>query len=138
MDTVGRATPDVAVLVDAHAVAVARFNLVKNIAAGERGLIGPDIEDANVLARTVAGLVASLSYEEPALVGRKGEPIRSVEIVRHNPNVAAFGVEAVDCRRLFRGLPSAFIIVRYSVERVGEPDRAIRFHDDIVRCVQPL
>ena len=34
VDTVGRAAPDVAILVNPHAIAVSRFYLVENVAAG--------------------------------------------------------------------------------------------------------
>jgi hypothetical protein len=46
MYAVGCTTPDVAVLIDAHAVAIPRLNLVKNITAGERRSV--DIEDTNM------------------------------------------------------------------------------------------
>jgi hypothetical protein len=66
MHTIGCTTPDIAVLIDAHAIAVARLYLMKDITAGERRSVGIDVEDANILVRVFRCLVASLGYGAPS------------------------------------------------------------------------
>src|SRR5271154_4402240 len=83
-------------------------------------------------------LVAGFRYVKPLLVGREGDPFWAFEIPCHNTYVATFRIEAVNRGRPFGDLPTPFIIVRYSIERIGEPDRAVGFHDNVVRSVQPL
>src|SRR5208337_1885348 len=73
-----------------------------------------------------------------AFIGGECQAIRPIEVPRHDPDRAALRIEAINCRRLLRLLPSALVIVHDSINRVGEPDRAIGFHDDIVRRVQAL
>jgi hypothetical protein len=62
VDTVSRAAPDVPILVNPHTVAVTRFDLVENIAAGKRRTIGSYIEDANELAWRLLSLVSGFGY----------------------------------------------------------------------------
>src|SRR4029077_13898437 len=79
----------------------------------------------STLARRLFGLVSGFGYVQSSFVGRKREPIGTIEIVRDDSYVARFRFEPVDRRRLFRRLPSAFIVVRDAIEWIGEPDRTV-------------
>jgi hypothetical protein len=51
---------------------------------------------------------------------------------------AALGGIAVESGRLLRDLPTTFVVVGDPVDRIGEPDAAVRLHDHVVRGIEPL
>ena len=138
VDTISRAAPDVAILIDPHAIAISRFDLVEDVATRQPRAIRLNIEGANVLARRLLRLVSGFGYVQSSFVGRKSEPVGTIEIARDNPYLARFRFKPVDRRRLFRPLPSAFIVVRDALEWISEPDRTIRLHYNVVRRIQSL
>ena len=99
---VGGAAPEIAVLVDTEPVAVARLDLVEDVAAGEPPAVRGEREDADILFRIRFRLVAGLGDVEQALVWREGEPVRPVEIAGDDAHLAAQRVEPIDRRRLAR------------------------------------
>src|SRR5581483_8423548 len=95
MDAIRGAAPEVSVLVDSQAIAVSRFDLVKDLAAREAFPVRRDIEGADILPGIVLGLVAGLGNVKPAFIRREGEPVRSIEIVGHEADLIGLRVETI-------------------------------------------
>jgi hypothetical protein len=75
---------------------------------------------------------------EPPLVRREGEAVGSVEVAGHQYELAAVGGIAVESGRLFRDLPTTLVVGGDPVDRIGEPDTAVRLHDHVVGRIEPL
>ena len=62
-----------------------------------------------------------------------------VHLIRHQCDLPALAINAIDIgMRQFRRAAFTLIIRHQAEGRVGEPDRSIGFHDNIIRAVQPL
>jgi len=82
---------------------------------------------------------ASVDDVELLLVRREGNAIGLDEVVDNNLDVTGFRVDAVDVVLFLLGLGlDALIVAADAVDRIGEPDRAIRSYNRIVRRVQPF
>src|SRR3954451_22997542 len=101
MDAVGRARPDIAILVHLQAVAITGLDLVEDPSTGQRTVLG-NIEDPDMLAWLRAGLVTCLRDVQTSLVGREGEPVRTFEVARGGPDISRGGIETIKGGRLLR------------------------------------
>ena len=79
---------------------------------------------------------AAIDDIEQRLVGRKGEAVRADEVVGDNGGLPARGIEPIHMPRQFRIRRVAFVGTIDAVARIGEPDRAVGGHDDVVRRIQ--
>src|SRR5215831_12928438 len=102
MHAVACTAPEVAVLVDTQPITVARFDLVKDLAARKPGAVRRQLAHPDVLARILPCLVARLRDIEPPLVRREGETVGPVEVVGHQRDLAAVRGIPVESGRLFR------------------------------------
>jgi hypothetical protein len=103
---VSRAAPDVAVLVAADAVGVARGHGVEHPALSQcAGLV--DIEYPNVPNRVVREQEAGLDDVETPLVRRKAQAVGPSVIVGHHAQRTRARVQPVDPRRLLLILPAS-------------------------------
>jgi hypothetical protein len=80
-----------------------------------------------------------VGHIEQRLIRREGETVRLDAVGDHGGHIAGRGIDAVDVggTDLADGLV-AFVIAVYAVGRIGEPDRAVGFHHDIIGRVQLL
>ena len=92
----------------------------------------------HIIAENDARLAARFHDVELLLVGREGEPVGRIDAVGHHGHRAAFAVDAIDIHRQFRLGDAALVVAEDAETRIGEPDRAVRFHHDIVRRIEPL
>ena len=102
MHAVGGTAPDVAVLVQAEPIGKAGRDLVENPARREPLAVVEHVEDADMLDGVGGELAAALGDVEQAFVGRKGEAVRTLEIVGHDLQAAVLRVETVEHRRQLR------------------------------------
>ena len=58
------------------------------------------------------------------------------EVVDHDSEFTRHNVEAIDTRRQFRRMLAAFVVGVNAVMRVGEPDRAVAMHNNVVWAIQ--
>src|SRR5690606_39155559 len=72
------------------------------------------------------------------LVRRKCQAIGAVHRVAHEFDRPGIGADAVDTRRQFLLGLLALVIADDSEGRIGEPDRAIGFHDHVIGRIQTL
>ncbi len=128
------AAPQIAVDVAAHAVrrAGARIDehaLVGDLVAARRHVIGKDLA-----VRHAAGF----HDVEDLLVRRETQSVRPEHAFRDDRGFAGRAVDPVDIGvDLGFGLV-ALVIAEQAEHRIGEPDRAVGFHHDVVRGIQPL
>jgi hypothetical protein len=81
---------------------------------------------------------AGIGDIEDMLVGREAEAVRLGEVVDDHVELSRSRVEAIDVAAVLLRLGLvAFIVGKDAVGRVGEPDRAVGFDDDVVGRVQP-
>ena len=74
---------------------------------------------------------------ENLFVRREGEAVRHVDVARHDSRDAARGIEPVEIRRQLRFGHVAFVIAADAEGRIGEPDRTVGLHDDVVGRIEP-
>src|SRR6266851_7867732 len=136
-DAVGAGDVDVALLVELHPVDEAALRQVavpdvlgEHAAVGKR-VVRADVEHADVRARRVVDV-------EQRLVGREAKPVRLLEIVDEQLDVAATGGEPVDALEVEILLALEPEARHAPVRRVGEDDRAVPRDEHIVRAVQIL
>jgi len=91
-----------------------------------------------MLAWVLLCLVARLGDIEPPLVRREGEAVGPVEVAGHQHELAAVGGIPVESGRLLRDLPATLVVVGDPIDRIGEPDTAVRLHDHVVGGIEPL
>src|SRR5260221_7511646 len=127
------AGPEIAVDVAAEAVRRARAGIDEDPALGELLAVGDDVVDADQ-ARYRAGL----HDVHLLLVRREAQPVRPVDALGHDRRPPALAVDAIDVRRQFRRRLVAFVMAEDAEGRIGEPDRIVRFDDDVVRRVEWL
>src|SRR6185437_14498736 len=136
VNTVARAAPYIAVFVHAQPVGISGLDFVKDLPAAQAaGAV--DIEYSDVLLGIVRRLIAGLGYIQPILVRRESQPVRTVEIAGRHANLPRLGREAVQRRRLLGCLTSSLVVRLDSIQRIREPDRAVRSHGHVIRCVEP-
>ena len=75
---------------------------------------------------------------ELRLVGREGKPVRAADIGRDRRRFSGHAVDAIDVLRQFLLLAPALVIAEEPEGRIGEPDRIVRFHDHVIRRIEPL
>ena len=95
--------------------------------------LGFDVEGQDQAVRRGA----RFDQVERSFVRREGEAVWAPHILRDDRERAAFAVDAVDVLRQFRLRLSTFVITGDAEDGVGEPDRTVGFHYDVVRRVQP-
>ena len=80
---------------------------------------------------------AGIGHVEQAFVRREREAIRPISIVEHLCEGAGFRIEPEEVAgvKLLSGT-DALVIAVDAIGRIGEPDRAIRLHDEIIRGIQ--
>jgi hypothetical protein len=130
----GPGAPDVAVRVDTKAVAAARLGAAELAPVGRLGAMVDHIVDLHrplPRARRVDDV-------EPGFVGREGEPVRPLHVVDCDCHRASTGVEPVDPERQFPRRLMPEVIAAGAGAVVAEPDRPIRFDDDVVGGGQAL
>lgn len=104
-----------------------------------RLIVGPvDAERINGRrARGVAGPVAMyqvrISHIQRFLIRSERDAIGTTEPVRDDADIARGGVEAVDVLGELRFRPKPLLV---AVDGVGEPNRAVGMHDDVVGGVE--
>src|SRR6185503_981009 len=130
VETAAAAGVDVALDVDLHPVGHAGFGAAeigKDAACllGERA-VRQQVVGANMAAPRVIDV-------EDALVRREGEPVRADHVVDHKRHRAEIGRHAINARD--GDVP---LIRRERTARIGEVDRAVGLHDDVVRTEQAL
>src|SRR6185369_2399003 len=91
-----------------------------------------DGEDTDVIAPCIGDI-------EEGLVERERQAVRSLEVVGDERHLCGLWIDPVDVARadLAGGL-MALVVAVDAVRRVGEPDRSVGSHDDVVRTVQAL
>src|SRR5450830_592126 len=123
------ATPQVAIGIDLEAIDAARTASIDGqlaraeFAAVVGQFIGPD----HTVRRG-----AGLDDVEYLFVGRKRQAIGTGQRVVDQAELAALAVDAIDRMRQFRGLLVAFPFATDAEWWICEPDRTIRFADDVV------
>ena len=127
------AAPKIAVDVAAEAVRCpARLGGDEGAAVGELGAVVDHVVSADY-ARHHAGL----DDVELGLVGRKGEPVRAVDVASDDGHPASF-VEAVDVGRQLGGRDVTLVVAENAERRIGKPDRVVGLHHHVVRRVERL
>jgi hypothetical protein len=132
MNPIACATPNIAVFVNAETVRESGLNLIKDVSSPEGYAIGLDLEYPDILLRVINVWGACLCDINETFIWGESQAIRPIEVPRHDTDLAAVRLKSINCGRLLRLLPSALIIIHNSKNRVGEPDGAVRFYDDIV------
>src|SRR5215471_9409863 len=130
----GPCAPDVAVRVDTEAVAAAWLGAAELAPVGRLGAIVDHIVDL-YRSLTRAGRVDDV---EQFFVGREGEPVRPFHVVDCDRHGAGTGVEPVDPERQFPRRLMPEVIAAGAGAVVTEPDRPVRFDDDVVGGGQAL
>ena len=110
---------------------------MEHAAVREARALVHDVEHADMLHRMGHELPAAFGDVEQSFIGREGEPVRSLEIIGGDRERPVARIETVERRRQFRRLLAAFVIGVDAVLRVAEPDRAVRFADDVIRRIEP-
>src|SRR5688572_21996620 len=132
MNCLACAGPDAIVHVDAQSVVDAVGALDEDLAAAQLATVYvEDAHDAAPLARV--GDVQAL------LVDREREAVGLREAVGNGGDAAGARVDAIDATlaELARRL-EPFVVRIDAVGRIGEPDRVVGLHDDVVRAVEAL
>ena len=132
MHAIARRGPQVAIGIGADAVRAAGCDGMEHLAP--RQLCAIDIKDADVL-RIGVEHPAGVGDIQAGFVGRKGQPVRTVKIAEHGIDPAR-GINPVDLTGQFLFGLEPFVIGGDPVMGVGEPDRAVRFDDNVVWRVQ--
>ena len=98
-----------------------------------------DVEGHDVVVAARDPGDRGIRHVQGRLVGREGEAVRVDEVVAHDRQLAGHPIEPEDeaAAQLRVGLV-ALVVVEDPVRRIGEPDRAVGRHDDVVRGVEPL
>ena len=73
--------------------------------------------------------------DEILFVRCEPEPVRPLHLLGEQLDLPVFHAEHATERKLFRGI---VVLTRESVWRIGEVDRAVRLHDDIVGAIEAL
>ena len=95
---------------------------------------GGDVVGEDLAVRHAAGF----DDVEDLFVRREAQPVRPEHAFGDDAGLAGRAVDPVDVHvDLGLGLV-AFVIAEQAEDRIGEPDRAVGFHHDVVRRVQPL
>jgi hypothetical protein len=81
---------------------------------------------------------ARLDDVEDFFVRREAEPVRTKNAFGDDGGVSGLAVDPIDVHVDLGLRHVSFVIAEQTEDRVGEPDRTVGFHDDIVRRVQPL
>ena len=126
------AAPEIAVDIDAEAVGRAGTGVDEHPAGAERAAI--DVEHAQLARRHGAGF----HHVELRFIRRERQPVGTLHIVGHHGDRAGLAIDAIDVGRQFRLVLLALVIAEQAERRIGEPDRAVRLHHDVVRRVQLL
>src|SRR5262249_47258457 len=127
------AAPQVAVDIDAQAIGYsAALDGDERSSIGELRAVIDDVVNAESLRRR-----AVFDDVQLRLVGREGKPVRTIDVARHDRCPPAF-IEPVDVGRQFLRVDDPGIVAGDAVDGIGEPDRVVGFHHDIVRRVEPL
>src|ERR1700678_3291620 len=137
MDPLGRAGPDPAGRIDAKTVEQTGRGFREHLAAREAGALDGELPD---VFRTVLFVGrAGVGEVEKFLVGREGDPVRTDRIGDDRVDGAGFGVQAIDVAAAdFPGRLVALIVGVDAISGVGEPDRIVRLHHEVVRRVEAL
>jgi len=69
---------------------------------------------------------------------RKAKPVRSQHAFGDDTGFAGSAVDPVDVGVDLGFRDIAFVIAKQAEHRIGEPDRAVGFHDDVIRRIQLL
>src|SRR3954462_10202842 len=138
MHAVFGAGPDVAVLVDAHAVWNATLHLRKNTPVAQTAF-ARHIEYADMARRVVVVRSSGIDDIKFALVRRERETVRLRELVADQFHLRAAGADAIDVTTTnFAVGAITFVVAQNAVVRIGEPDVAFGIHDYIVRRIEAL
>ena len=137
MDPIRSARPDITPLIHPKPIGKAGQHLVELLTAGYPPVL-MHVETPDVLTRLPIELTATLSDVEHALVGRECKPVRPLEVIRSDGEIACSDVETIERRRQLGSLLTAFVIRADPIERVAEPDRPIGLAHDVVRRVEAL
>ena len=128
------AAPQIAVDVGAHAVGRAGAGVDEDALVGKLVAAGRDVIGENLAGRHAA----EFDDVENLLVRREAQPVRPQNALGDDGGLSGRAVDPVDVHvDLGLGLV-ALVIAEQAEHRIGEPDRAVGFHDHVVRRVQPL
>src|SRR4030095_10868235 len=86
-----------------------------------------------------AASLARVDDVHASLVNRERQTVRLRESVGHYPHLATARIDAIDASlaKLARRL-EPFVVRVDAVRGIGEPDRVVGLHDDVVRTVEAL
>ena len=119
---VAGAAPDVAVLVAANAVGVARAHRVEHPAVVRLAAALADIENTDMLSRVLGEQRAGLDDGQPTLVRREAQAVCALEIVGDHAQRVRARVQPVDPRRLLLIAPTALVV---GLDAVGGSENQI-------------
>src|SRR5262245_19791940 len=126
--------PQIAVHVDAEAVRRAlRFGSDQDALVGKPRAIVDHVVGLDVTRRRAAVLDVAFGF-----VGRELDAVRAAQRALHYGGSAGFGIEAIDVGRQFDRRNVALVVVQDAEGRIGEPDRVVGFHANVVWRVEPL
>ena len=80
--------------------------------------------------------LAGVDDVELLLIGRKTDAVGLIHIAGNHRDFAGVRIQAVDIGRKFEGRLVPFVVRHNAVARIGEPDRAIRMHCEIIRRIE--
>src|SRR6185312_13761932 len=129
------AAPQIAVDIAAEAVGRALAEIGEIPAVLQLETVVGDVEHADRALR----LSARLDDVKARFARREAETVRPADIVGDDRHLAAAAVDAVDAGDRQLGLGAiAFVLAADPERRVGEPDRAVGFDDDVIRRIERL
>src|ERR1700722_8640378 len=127
--------PDVAIYVAPDAIRGARRHVHKKAAILEAHAVF-DIVDTNWDWISLMLWTSGIDDVEFFLVRRKTQTVGLIHVAGDHRRLVRLGVEAVDVGGQLEGSFVAFVVRHDSVAGIGEPDGAIRVHDDVVRRIE--
>src|SRR5690606_21038594 len=74
---------------------------------------------------------------EQRVIRREAQPVRLHDLVGDDLDPSGVAVDAVYGGIELRLGPEAFVVAANAVDRIREPDAAVRMDDDVVRRVEP-
>ena len=132
------AAPHVAVHIATHSVGYAGCKpLGENLAVGQLASIDIAVEHPNVRGASVGQ--ARINDVQPLLIRGETDAVRLRKVIDNRLDLAGLAIDAEDIVLvLLWGLLQALVVAADAVGRIGEPDRAIGGHHNIVRRIEPL
>src|SRR5207247_1859017 len=128
------AAPQIAVDVATHAVRRAGTGVDEHALVGNLIATGPHVIGENLAVRHAA----RFHDVEDFFIRRKTKPVRPEYAFGDDHGLSGFAIDPIDIGIDLGFALVAFVVAEQAEYRIGEPDRAVGFHHDTVRRVQPL